>query len=95
MRNYVFKLIEIKTCLTFITFSYYNWYNIENVRRHFSLAGENVTDVVFFMHIAMGRVYWLLTSVLSKTNFVLGFTTSDIKPKVEFRVSSEFLLNRK
>ena len=51
-----------------------------------------VTDVFFLCILRWGELTGLLTSVFSQTNLVLGFTTSGIKPKVEFRLSSEFLV---
>ena len=51
-----------------------------------------VTDVVFLCILRWGELTGLLTSVFSQTNLVLGFTTSGIKPKVEFRLSSEFIV---
>ena len=46
----------------------------------------------FLCILRWGELTGLLTSVSSQTNLVLGFTTSGIKPKVEFRLSSEFLV---
>ena len=46
----------------------------------------------FLCILRWGELTWLLTSVFSQTNLVLGFTTSGIKPKVEFRLSSEFIV---
>ena len=45
------------------------------------------------MHIAMGRVDSVIElSVFSNSNLVLGFNISGIKPKADFRISSEFLV---
>ena len=46
----------------------------------------------FLCTLRWGELTGLLTSVFSQTNLVLGFTTSGIKPKVDFRLSSEFLV---
>ena len=46
----------------------------------------------FLCILRWGELTGLLTSVFSQTNLVLGFTTSGIKPKVEFRLSSEFIV---
>ena len=47
---------------------------------------------VFLCILRWGELTGLLTSVFSQTYLVLGFTTSGIKPKVEFRLSSEFIV---
>ena len=41
----------------------------------------------FLCILRWGELTGLLTSVFSQTNLVLGFTTSGIKPKVEFLVT--------
>ena len=46
----------------------------------------------FLYILQWGELTGLLTSVFNKTNLILGFTTSGIKSKIEFRLSSEFLV---
>ena len=46
----------------------------------------------FLCILRWGKLTGLLTSVFSQTNLVLGFTTSGIKPKIEFQLSSDFSL---
>ena len=51
-----------------------------------------MSQMYFLCILRWGELTGLLNSIVRNTNMVLGFTTSGIKPKVEFRLSSIFLV---
>ena len=53
-----------------------------NVRSHFSLAGENVTDVVFLINFDGNELTRFSISASRCTKVVLDFILSGFKPKV-------------